>query len=246
MEAWLTTSTVGSQTLVEVCEPLFQCVCRLNRSARKGCGPDASATRAEVKSALEECRARAGSAGKLEAYEGVEIVLVYFADSMIRRSSLPFAATWMDIAAERGQLAGDEDFFDKLDTTLRDTTDEATERLGVFYTCVGLGFVGWYAGQPEVLRKKMLEMSSRLRGQTDADRSARICPEAYEHVNTADLVEPPAKRMVGVAIVLVGLALTMLGANIALYVDKHARLKASVNEIVKKSGSTASASGGGK
>jgi type VI protein secretion system component VasF len=176
-------------------------------------------------------------------YEAVEIVLVYFADSMIRRSKLSCAAQWNDLAAERGQMAGDEDFFDRLDATLRESTDEATERLGVFYTCVGLGFTGWYAGQPEVLRKKMLEMSSRLRGQTDADRSARICPEAYESVNTSDLVEPPARRMVGVGIVLVGLAITLIGANIALYVDKQARLKDAVNGIVQRQAGMSGASG---
>ena len=50
-------------------------------------------------------------------------------------------------------------FFDLLDETLNDPSDEATERLKIFYTCLGLGFSGWYAGQSEYLRGKMLDIS---------------------------------------------------------------------------------------
>jgi type IV/VI secretion system ImpK/VasF family protein len=235
-------------TLVECCEPLFQFVCRLNRSARKGVSPDAAQVKTEAKQVLAECKTRATKEGKQEGFDKVEIILVYFLDSMIRSSALPFARQWQDLAAERGQMAGDEDFFDQLDTTLRDNSEQATERLAVFYTCIGLGFVGWYAGQPEVLKKKMLELSSRLRGQMDADRAARICPEAYERVNTSDLVQPPARKVVGVGIVLIGLALTMFAANIALYLDRQGSMKASLREVLSKGAkaTAAPAKGGGK
>ena len=237
-------------TLVECCEPLFQFVCRLNRSARKGVSPDAAAVRAEARQVLAECKTRATKESKQEGFDKVEIILVYFLDSMIRSSALPFARQWQDLAAERGQMAGDEDFFDQLDNTLRDPSEGATERLAVFYTCIGLGFTGWYAGQPEVLRKKMLEVSSRLRGQMDADRSAKICPEAYERVNTSDLVQPPARKVVGVGIVLIGLGLTMFAANIALYLDWQGAMKASLREVLDKGAKAAPAGapakGGGR
>lgn len=235
-------------TLAEVCEPLFQYVCRINRSARKGVHPDMAQVRSEVKGVLAECRTRAGQNQQLEPYQKIEIILVYFVDYMIRSSTLSFAKQWQDMAAERGQMAGDEDFFDQLDGGLKDPSDAATERLAVFYTCLGLGFTGWYAGQPDVLRKKMLEISSRLRGQMDADRSARICPESYEHVNTADLVEPPAGKMVGVGIVIVGLALTMFAANIALYMDKQGSMKASLRTLLNKHSAEAApkSTGGGQ
>ncbi len=234
-------------TLVECSEPLFQCVCRLNRSARKGVSPEQAPVRAELKAVLAECRARANQNQRMEEFEKIEVILLYFADFMVRSSSLPFARQWQDLAQEKGQMAGDEDFFDQLDANLRDPSDGATERLAVFYTCMGLGFTGWYAGQPEVLRKKMLECASRLRGQMDADRSARICPEAYEHVNTRDLAEPPARKLAGVSIVLVGLAITMLAANIALYLDKQGSMKASLRSLIDQAGrASAAEKGGGK
>jgi type IV/VI secretion system ImpK/VasF family protein len=236
-------------TLVECCEPLFQTVCRLNRSARKGVGPEMPQVRSEIKGVLAECRARADQNQQAESFAAVEDILLYFVDFMVRASALPFAARWQDLAQEKGRMAGDEDFFDRLDATLRDASDAATERLAVFYICMGLGFTGWYAGQPDVLRKKMLELSSRLRGRMDADRSARICPEAYEHVNTRDMVQPPAQKLVGVAIVLAGIALTMFAANIALYLDKQGSMKASLKALTDKQAQLvgpAGAKGGGR
>jgi type VI secretion system protein ImpK len=236
-------------TLVECCEPLFQFVCRLSRSARKGVPPEMVQVRSEVKGVLAECRARAAQHEQQENYEKIEIILLYFVDFMVRASTLPFARQWQDLAQDKGQMAGDEDFFDQLDATLRDTSDAATERASVFYTCMGLGFTGWYAGQPDVLRKKMLEVSSRLRGQMDADRSARICPEAYEHVNTSDLVQPPAGKLLGVGIVLAGLALTMFAANIALYLDKQGSMKSSLRTLTKaqaQSSDSSAPKGGGQ
>lgn len=233
-------------TLVEACEPLFQYVCRLNRSARKGASPEAAQVRADVKGLLAECRARAGAAGLQGPYDGAEIVLIYFVDFMVRESRLAFARQWQDLAHERNRLAGDEDFFDQLDETLRDASDGATERLGVFYACMGLGFTGWYTGQPDYLRKKMLEVASRLRGRMDADRSARICPEAYENVNTADLVQPPGRRLVGVAIVLGGLAATLFAANVAMYLDKRGAMRSSLDRLTARGGQAAGAEGGAR
>lgn len=221
-------------TLVECCEPLFQYVCRLNRSARKGVSPEMGQVRSEIKTALSECRTRATASRLTEQYDKSEIILLYFTDFMVRESKLAFAKQWQDLAQERGKMGGDEDFYDQLDETLKDPSEAATQRLGIFYTCLGLGFTGWYTGQPEFLKKKQLEISSRLRGLMDADRSSRICPESYENVNTSDLVQPPAKKLVGVGIVLVGLALTLLAGNVALYLDKQGRMKNALNALTDK------------
>ena len=51
---------------------------------------------------------------------------------------------------------------ESLDETLAEKGSEADERLEVYYACLGLGFQGWYAGQPEFLRKKMSEIAPRI------------------------------------------------------------------------------------
>jgi type IV/VI secretion system ImpK/VasF family protein len=223
-------------TLVELCEPLFQHVCRLSRGARKGVSPDPGQARAEISSLFGDLRARAASTpGLAEPYEKIEIVLMYFVDSMIRESRLSFARQWQELAHEKNKLAGDEDFFDELDRTLAEPdSDSVRQRLAVFYTCLGLGFTGWYTGNHEHLRKKMNELASRLRGMMDADKASRVCPEAYENVNTADLVEPPARKLVGVGILIGGLAIAVFAANVVLFLENKKLLTGAVAEVIRQ------------
>jgi len=209
-------------TLIEVCEPLFVYICRLNRSARKGGGSgfEFSHVRSDIESILKTAGATAAGDPRLsEQFRLVELPLLFFVDSMIAESKLPFTADWNKrrLAFERNELAGDEKFFDLLDETLADPSEQATERLQIFYTCIGLGFSGWYAGQRDYLRRKMLEMSARMPDLVGARADKRICIEAYEHLDTRDLIEPPAKKLVGIAIVLAGLVVMLMIANIFLF-----------------------------
>lgn len=221
-------------TLSELCDPLFQYVCLLNRSARKAGGPGALQVRNEIKSLLAEMRQTASRDEHLVGqYEQVEPVLLYFADFMMRQSGLSFAAQWQDLAAERGESDGDEKFFDLLGDTLADPRPAAAERLQVFYNCLGLGFTGWYQGQPEILRRKMLEIASRIRSFTEADQSARIVPEAYEHVNTSNLVTTPSSSLLPLAIAVLGLLVVLFAANTYLFRQSSSSLTNAVQRIVQ-------------
>src|SRR5579859_830230 len=140
-------------TLLQLTEPLFQYVCRLNRIARRGSGQkssgdttfvtlsrEAAATaapmvpprganldytvaRSEIKALLEDMMSRAATDLRLSMQaRKVELPLIFFVDSMIAESRLPFAAEWNQnrLAYDRQELAGDEKFFDLLDETLKE------------------------------------------------------------------------------------------------------------------------------
>lgn len=212
-------------TLLELCEPLFQYVCRLNRSARKAAAAgrtaagdqDAGRVRAEVIGILQDLRSRSSAEPRLiDQFERIELALLFFVDFMIKESQLPFARDWRELAFDRKELAGDEKFFDLLEETLADPGESATERLAVFYTCIGLGFTGIYTGQAEYLRRKMLQLSSRLRAYMQTDDMARICEDSYR-TDTRNLIEPPGKKLVGIAIALAGLILVLFLANFYLF-----------------------------
>lgn len=224
-------------TLLELCEPFFQYVCRLNRSARKGVRFEPAAVRTDLKSLLAETRQRAsGTPGLADQFDKIELVLIYFADFMIKESRLDFARRWEELAHERNELAGDEAFFDVLDETLADTSERATERLAVFYTCLGLGFSGFYTGQPEYLRKKMMEISARIRTMMDKDDGSKICPEAYEHTDTSDLIEPPGRSLLGIGIALVGLILVLIAINVFMYQSASKELLDAMGQIIRAGG----------
>ncbi len=222
--------------LLDVCEPLFQYVCQLNRSARKGGDLDESHVRSEIKSLLGEIKAKSQNDPQLTAHLSsdrgqIYLILLCFVDFMVRSSSLSFAHAWMDLAEEEErERAGDEKFFEVLDVTLKDRSEAATERIAVFYTCIGLGFTGLYTGQPEILRKKMLECAARLRGMIKADETSRICPEAYI-ADTRILFKRIGSSLVGIGIALAVLVIALLVANVYLYVDSSTQLAKPLNDI---------------
>lgn len=220
-------------TPVELCEPLFQYVCRLNRSARKGASIAQGTVRAELQALFSQLRDKAQQTPGLgDQYERVRLPLIYFCDFMIKESSLPFAKKWQEMAFEEEKFAGDEDFFEILEQTLADQSAQATERLGVFYTCVGLGMAGIYVRQPEKLRSYMNEMWARLRPRFGTEEGSRLCPEAYEIVDTRVLWPKTARGIGFILVSLVALIVGVLGANFYLYHASSRSLVRSLDSIV--------------
>jgi type VI protein secretion system component VasF len=247
-------------TLLELTEPLFQYICRLNRLGRcagaaaqgdsafftkgatsagslKGISLDYHVVRAEIKAQFEDLMRKAGSDHRLEGQiKTMEMTLIFFVDSMISESALPFASQWNQnrLAYDRNELAGDEKFFDLLEETMKDPSPDASERLAIYYSCIGLGFSGIYFNQPEYLRKTMLTIAPRIRDLMETDHSARICPDAYEGVDTRDLVQPPGSRMVLVVIIFLCFSLAALTTYFLLYREASKNLSTAMEEILRK------------
>ena len=228
-------------TLLELCEPLFQYICILNQRANLGDHPDPEQVEADVEGLLSQMRGRAAAtAGLLEQYERVEMPLIFFVDNLIFDSKLPFARDWPRLAYRRNEMAGDEKFFHMLDDELRGVKDRnasagAAERLAVYYTCLGLGFTGWHAGEPDVLRRYMKQLEPRLRQWTDVDAGGRgrLTREAYEHTVTDDFTEPPSRPLTRIVIALVGLIVVLFIGNAYLYKSKTDKLQTSFESLVK-------------
>jgi type IV/VI secretion system ImpK/VasF family protein len=221
-------------TLPELCEPIFQEICRLNRLGRKGASGDYAIARSEIKAIFTQMTEASKSDLRLsQQYQRIEIALIFFVDSIIADSSLPFANEWNKnrLAYERNELAGDEKFFDLLDETLADNKEEAAERLVIYYTCLGLGFTGWYQGQPEFLRKKMNEIQPRIRAFLDTDETGLICPDTYQSTNTSNLPLPLGSSLTPMIIALVGLVIVVIAANIALFQSSSQELNRSLDAI---------------
>lgn len=228
-------------TVLELCEPLFKKVCLLNRLGREGASLSSTIEleklRLEIKELFADLEKKASSQPGLGAlWQKLELPLIFFVDSMIAECGLAVSTAWHHnrLAYERKELAGDEKFFDLLDETLNDPSEEATERLKIFYTCLGLGFSGWYAGQPEYLRGKMLDISHRIRPAMDTDQSTRICPEAYIGVDTRDLIQRPGLSIAAIAIIFVGLCLIVLTVETYLFRAASLSLTDSVTAIASQ------------
>lgn len=255
-------------TLLELVEPIFQYVCRLNRIARRGPGArtgettflskaaaasagaaarggtlDEVVVRSEIKALLEDMMSKAASDLRLSQQASkIELPLIFFIDSMISESALPFAAQWNQnrLAYDRQELAGDEKFFDLLDETSKENGEDAAERLAVFYTCIGLGFTGIYFKQPELLRKTMLGIAPRIRHLVENDASARVCPEAYQYLDTRNLVEPPSSRMVVVGLLFACFTLAVLITYGFMYREASRNINDALEQVLHQDLATAS------
>ena len=118
----------------------------MNRVARTQAHPEFATVRSEVKDLLAEVMRNASSTvSLLNQVKKLELPMIFFIDNVICTSRLKFASQWAEkrLAAERNELAGDERFFlDFLEEDLKDTSEEAVERLAVYYVCLGSGLHG--------------------------------------------------------------------------------------------------------
>jgi len=199
-------------TLPELCEPLFEYYCRLNRSAEAGLSGsyDYDHARRDIDGIFRTMQQKADSETGLHVqYEKIKLVLIYFIDSMISSSKLPFREEWHKkrIAFESGHTGGDEDFFYELQDTLGDHSSAANERLVIFHTCLGLGFKGDFYDQPDTIREYKMQCAARVADMMDVNEMAKLTPDAYYADKTP--LAPPVRRLAwlgavfAVAVVLV-------------------------------------------
>jgi type IV/VI secretion system ImpK/VasF family protein len=221
-------------TLLELYEPLFQYICRLNRMARSSGNPDYSVVRAELKAQLEDISQKANADAKASVQaKKLELPLLFFIDSLVATSKLKFAEQWHQhrLAYDRNEKSGDEKFYDLLEETLNENSDEATERLTIYYLCLGLGFTGMYAGQPEQLRKYMNTIFPRIRHLVNYDPNARVCEDAYKSVDTRSFLQPPSNRIVFILILFIFLTLSVFVAYYGLFMKASDTLRDSLHQI---------------
>ncbi|HAV64546.1 MAG TPA: hypothetical protein DCY13_19530 [Verrucomicrobiales bacterium] len=235
--------------LLDICEPLFQYLCRLNRAGRIAAGAKGSTSgatalfkkseeggfapagprsmqltceqaRSEILGILKDIsRDAAGDYRLSEQFKEIELPLKFYIDSYISESQLPFAVEWNNnrLAYENNELAGDEKFFDLVEETLRDKSNEASERLAVYYLCLGLGFTGAFPNQVELLRKYMNDIAPRIQHLMDKDHLAQVCPEAYRGVDTTNLIPPESNSLVIVGILFACFTIAAMVAFFILY-----------------------------
>jgi|GEM_PF-526892 len=256
-------TATGNSTLVDLCEPVFQYLCRLNRAARAALGAprntgvtafftksaggglaprgptlhvNYASVRTEIVSLLNQMQKRAAGDFRLsEQVRQIDLPLKFFIDSYIAESKLPFAAEWNEnrLAYEQNELAGDEKLFDVIEETLRDRSSEATERLAVYYVFLGLGFTGPFGKQIELLRKTMNDIAPRIQHLLETDRLSHICPDAYQGVDGTNLIEPESNRLVLVVLLFVCFSVAAVVAFVFLYSQASNALNNALDNVKK-------------
>ena len=239
-------------TLPELYEELFLEICDLNRIGRNGGVRDYESVRADILSKLQGIRNRLQDAFRkaqadsdrqsethlahLEAQvEKLELPILFFIDSMIAESKLSFARQWHlhRLAFEKNQRAGDQKFFELLEETLNDPKEEARERLVIYYTCLGLGFTGAFAGKPQQIKTLLSRMTDKIADLKEFDPHAPVCAAAYQHVDKRNLIEPPGRKMIMLALVFACFTLAAALSYIWMFKTASEELSDSIEVITK-------------
>jgi type VI protein secretion system component VasF len=242
--------------LHDLCDPLFRYVASLKRALRRGAEIGAEPIRADVKRILGQIRSAATDPDLEAQFDAVELPLIFFVDFAILESGTKVADEWEPIAYERNELTGDEKFFDMLEETLADQSEEASERLVVYHTCLALGFAGGQEETPEdghaylsfvgagsgKLDKLKRRTFGRVRKFIGIETGSRICPEAYEHVDQSKLAEDTGRKLVAMAVALAVLVGILVIANFFLFTRTSTAIISVLDRIEARSGAPVSAS----
>ena len=263
-----TLQSTSPTTLLELCEPLFQYLCRLNRLGRilaassgsgntvflvkkaagtsagtSGLGLTYTSIRSDLVGLLQEMQRKSSDDYRLrEQFKKLELPLKFFIDSYIVESKLPVATEWNDnrLAYEHNELAGDEKFLEIVEETLRDKSQEATERLAVYYVCFGLGFTGAFGTQIELFRKIMNDIAPRIEGMIDMNRLSRFCEDAYKNVDTTNLIKPDKNRLAILGIIFACFTVAAIVAFIMIYSEASRVLGTALDEVKRHDPQTVS------
>jgi len=219
-------------TLLDIYEDLFQYVCVVNRTGRLLVSADHGLVCTQIEQLLNEISRESESDAVLrEQVKQLELPVLFFIDEMIRKSKLSFAAQWKQLAWDRNQRAGAQKFFELLEQTLADQSEPASERLAIFYICLGLGFTGIHDRQPERLRAFMDRIAPRIERWIDEDVRARVFDGAYAGVNRTDLGKGTDTTLLVIALVFLCGAVAVGVTYYWLFVQASHDFNAAVQKI---------------
>jgi type VI protein secretion system component VasF len=230
--------------LLEYCDSFFLYACVLNRIAKlneRGVGYEYDDVRSSIERILAEMHSKAaGDLGLQEQVRKIELPLIFFVDSLISESRLGFASQWNSerLAFKRNEYAGDNKFFELLDetlqeATLRDKAAEASERLAVFYICLGLGFRG-HGISPKRLRQYLDDIGRHISSLINRSWDEKLIPDQF--ADSTNLVEPPSRKLVLIGILFICFTLATAIAYIWMFREGSRSLSDSITFIIKKGG----------
>ena len=220
--------------LLELCEPTFLYICKVNRVYRNGGTLELKKVLLDIANLREDIQTKLSQEGSAlnEQFASIELAYVYFIDSMLVGSGI---TDWNDnriSVTEFNRLAGDNEFFDLLYDAEAEVGDDADSKLAFYYCCIGLGFTGMYFEEPDRLHDIMQRLEPRVRNFVDRDVISRITPEAYSHNMEINVSPDTAPRYLGLMLLAIGTVAAIMFSIFYLYIDAFSGLTKVLNKII--------------
>ncbi len=220
--------------LLELCEPTFLYICKVNRIYRNGASLDVATIQADLADLREQIQTGLihEDATLNAQFESIELALIYFVDSMLVASGV---TEWNDCriaVTEFNRRAGDNEFFDFLYDVESEVGDDADSKLAFYYCCIGLGFTGMYEDDIDHLHDIMRRLEPRVRRFMDRDVISRITPEAYSHNLEMNVSPDSVPRYLGLFVLAIGTIIAIIISVLYLYIDAFNGLSKVLSKII--------------
>ena len=220
--------------LLQLCEPTFMYICKVNRIYRNGGKLDLHKVEADIADLRGEIQSKLIQEDSIlnQQFESIELAYIYFIDSMLVGSGM---TEWNDnriAVSEFNRRAGDNEFFDLMYDAEAEVGDDADSKLAFYYSCIGLGFTGMYEDDPKHLHDIMQRLEPRVRVFMDRDVISRITPEAYSHNLEMNVAPESAPRYLGLLFLAVGAVIAITISIFYLYIDAFSSLSGVLTKII--------------
>lgn len=181
--------------LVELSQPLIDYIVDIYRVAQNDGKLEMVSVRRKINNYFdimhESTLDNSEMAGELDK---IKLPLIFFIDFMIKEGPFKFKSSWEELGREYNELSGDEKFFDILNDNLNDPSSLATQRLQVFYQCMGAGFTGCYSHNLEYIEKKMKVCALRIGLDSNATLQEKVSRNCYENILADKKFKDPTKK----------------------------------------------------
>ena len=204
----------GGASLTALCEPFFCDICTIIKEGKSSKANAALTVRARLIARLDQLYAEAndGSANLANNYDQVERILAFFGDDVIMNAGLPYSDGWrhqMLLASHIriNNVAGNVQFFDYLESALKEPPAQASQILAIYLTCLGLGFAGIHRSNPDQLRNYSNQILQRLDANVaNVNSTEPICPDLYDDdrkvkADIRDLFKPVREKVMVIGLV---------------------------------------------
>lgn len=193
------------ERLQETVSPFLLFLATFRRNA-KSSAFDISALGAVLTRELERVQEQSQRDPELvRLFERVRYALVATADQVVLSSPWQHRAGWSMQLFEAdvyGTREGGQRFFQLVDETLADTSEDARALAYVLFHCMGLGFQGALRNDKSMLARKREQLFEKT--QVSARLAEHLAPDAYGRNSTKGAMKLPAVG--ALRLVLVGIA----------------------------------------
>lgn len=217
--------------LTEACWPVLEFVTNFVRQVKGGAVPAPTQVRYEALSAIRDAEdlVREDPVSERAWHDRIKGVMVYFIDYKMINTEWEGRLYWLDNSFETDpnvldhpQALGGEDFFTVCDELQREyelaerrdrrDKDELAEQLGIYFTCLRLGFKGQYHDRPQELADYTRRLFSRLPAY-GTTRAKEMFPEAYRHNQELKVNYDLGMKLTMVLVVLGLVLITWFGVS---------------------------------